>query len=252
MKKVLLYSFVCLLLIANNSCNQLLEYFPLEANASKTAVKKKRNGVYKSHHANGKVMSEVTYKDGKRNGPAKDFYLNGQLRLSCNYTAGKKDGEFMFYHPNGNIYKIAHYKNGKEEGEVKTFYENGTLWSESQYTKGQVCLGSKEYKLDGDLRKQPSIVIEKDEVHPGVYSLNISLSNSSNRVSYFTGKVPDESCMDLADDQLIAHSTQKDGSCLASIALDENDTQGKTVDVLALYETLDRNKILLKETIVLD
>jgi TonB family protein len=62
----------------------------LQQEANYINLKKKLlNGVSKSWYENGKLKSELLYKNGKLNGPLKSYHKNGQLKRHDLYRANK-------------------------------------------------------------------------------------------------------------------------------------------------------------------
>ncbi len=83
----------------------------------------------REYYENGKLKSEVGYKNGRFNGPTKEYYANGKLKLE----GFSKDGE--------------------PEGLIKTYYESGRIETEVVYKDGEPVAGTfKEYDEKGNLK----------------------------------------------------------------------------------------------------
>ena len=92
----------------------------------------KENGelvLYKTYHSNGKLYSEMPYKDGKKNGKSVIYYPNGKIQYYV-VVAGDEIKDF------------------KVKDRVITYYDNGKVKQDChQQTDGSwVC---KNYDKDG-------------------------------------------------------------------------------------------------------
>lgn len=59
------------------------------------------NGPSRKYYWNGKIKSEITYKNGKREGPSRLYYENGQLKAEGFYLGGKLAGPVKEYDEKG-------------------------------------------------------------------------------------------------------------------------------------------------------
>jgi len=130
-----------------------------------------RNGIKTSHHANGKIRTEIEFKDGLMNGrcisydlegkikselyykegfksgPSKSYYSNSNIKSLTFYKKGKRDSVFYEYFEDGKVKKEGKYKDGKLEGEMKAYYENGKVLSLLNY-KNNKKHGEQRYFYD--------------------------------------------------------------------------------------------------------
>ncbi len=60
-------------------------------------------------YLNGKLQSEVYYKDSLKNGPTKFYYKNGKIKYEENYFKGIIQGDAYFYYNNGKIKYYEYY-----------------------------------------------------------------------------------------------------------------------------------------------
>ncbi|MGE0566796.1 MAG: toxin-antitoxin system YwqK family antitoxin [Bacteroidia bacterium] len=124
----------------------------------------KKQGVWRKYYLNGKLKSEVVYKDnkkhgldihwynntshcvkqekyysnGKLDGPVTYFYKNCNKQLIENYKNGIKDGLEISYHTNGQIKTDATFKNGNLEGVYRVYDKNGKFNFESRTTNEEL------------------------------------------------------------------------------------------------------------------
>lgn len=61
------------------------------------------------------------------NVPARKYFGNGRLKSEIPYKNGKREGMAKVYYENGRVRAKGLYKDGKLVGKVKEYYENGFL-----------------------------------------------------------------------------------------------------------------------------
>jgi len=95
------------------------------------------DGYFIAYDENGKLYSEMMYKNDILEGPVYIYYPNGQVREHYYNKNGKKHGILKIYREDGTIASETNYKNGVAEGESKFYYENGKLHKKyNQKSKG--------------------------------------------------------------------------------------------------------------------
>jgi antitoxin component YwqK of YwqJK toxin-antitoxin module len=99
----------------------------------------------------GKLESELTYKNGKLDGTAVWYYQHEKKSLEITYKKGLKEGEMIRFFRNGKIESIEHYKNDTLNGISLKYEENGVLVSELYYKNGKKHGIIKQYYPDGSL-----------------------------------------------------------------------------------------------------
>lgn len=156
--------------------------------------KKPLEGVVKAYYPDGKLKTEISYKNGKKNGLAREYFENGNVHLEINYVNDVNHGLTKRYYESGFIYHETPYDSGRIHGIEKKYRGEGQLMAEMPYRYGAPCKGLKEYTSDGSLRKKyPSIIITPvntlliDER----YTLKLTMSDGSKNVSFFKGKLAD-------------------------------------------------------------
>jgi hypothetical protein len=159
---------------------------------------KKKNGLIKSYHSDGKLYSAVTYKDGIKEGISYAYYPSGQINLELTYANGKRTGQSKRYYENGKLYQTTEYQDNNMHGWQKKYRETGSLSVEARFEKDEPCLGLKEYLLDNKLKKNfPTIVITPvDELAAkGRYTLKLSMSDKTKKVKFYEGKLSAGGCI---------------------------------------------------------
>ncbi|MDR2407737.1 MAG: toxin-antitoxin system YwqK family antitoxin [Bacteroidales bacterium] len=107
--------------------------------------------VEKNYYANGKIESEIPYKNKKINGIAVWYYSHGQRSLEITCKDGVKDGTMTRFYRNGQKETVEHYKNDTLHGTSLKFNEKGGLMLESGYKNGKKDGVIKQYYSDGSL-----------------------------------------------------------------------------------------------------
>jgi len=174
----------------------LLNCKPKKETGNKSSV---TDGVEKTYNPTGELFSEVTMKDGKRNGMARDYFKNGKVFTEVNYKEDKRDGTFKQYYDDGTISKEIDYKDDLQDGWSKKYRKDGTKAWQARFTKDMPCSDLTEYYLNGARKTEyPRIVIEPiDELRElGDYTLKISMSDKTNTVTFYEGKLTSEGCFD--------------------------------------------------------
>lgn len=143
--------------------------------------------IQKEYDRAGRVISEISVKDGMKHGPTRNYYEDGKLHSVINYEEGKRHGELVWYYENGKQYQVTAYIHGKQNGIQKKYYESGKLMAEIPYRDGEQQPGMKEYTETGNLvTDYPEIVFEKPERmgSPNRFAIKIHLSDNSEGVLF--------------------------------------------------------------------
>jgi len=98
----------------------------------------KKNGLYKSFHANGKLNVRALYFEDKMNGLYESYYNSGILRRKVNFIENKENGILESYYENGFLKMKAHYKDGLQNGIEEWYSKDRTLYLQFLCTKG-IC-----------------------------------------------------------------------------------------------------------------
>jgi len=167
--------FLSLIIIACNSVDK-----PGRLGKEKLTIQKKFN-------QSGKLIAEVSLKDGVKHGPTTNYYENGKVHSVVNFEDGKQEGETIWYYENGKPYQVTPFINGQEHGLQKKYYQSGKLLAEVPYINGRQQPGMKEFKETGELiTDYPEIVFEKplkSDV-PGRFMLKMHMSDNSREVAF--------------------------------------------------------------------
>tara|TARA_B100001013_G_scaffold278463_1_gene178560 strand:- start:1627 stop:2442 length:816 start_codon:yes stop_codon:yes gene_type:complete len=110
----------------------------------------KVHGTRKSFHSNGKLRSETIWENGLANGPSRIYDATGRLQREANMKNGKRDGLQTYYWLRTDTPKrIINYKMGKVDGQGKEFYTNGKIKREMNFKNDELHGKDTEYDLRG-------------------------------------------------------------------------------------------------------
>lgn len=143
-------------------------------------------GIKKIYNGEGKLETEIPYKDSLPNGIQKEYYKTGQLFRETPLVMGKPNGIVKEYSTLGKIYREMPVLNGKANGIIKKYYENGMLFSEAPFENGEPKEGLKEYNEKGALLDKPKMVIKGFDktATEGFYVIELSLSDEYIQANY--------------------------------------------------------------------
>ncbi|MDR1835346.1 MAG: toxin-antitoxin system YwqK family antitoxin, partial [Fusobacteriaceae bacterium] len=132
-------------------------------------------GLAKGYYSDGKLRTELTFRDGVPDGPSKGYYVNGKLRSEGNFEKDKKAGVWQHYFENGavqireeyngdkcvvrdyfengNLSMERHIEGGKLNGPLTWYYENGALNGQCNFTEDVAEGIETRYFEDGKTKK---------------------------------------------------------------------------------------------------
>lgn len=92
--------------------------------------------VRRGYWDNGKLKSEVSFKNGKLEGKATAWYENGKKRNETHFKNGEVDGLLTDWYPSGKKWMELHHKNGILDGPATVWYKSGAKKSEARHKDG--------------------------------------------------------------------------------------------------------------------
>lgn len=137
------------------------EYNKANGNKQPTEVYDNTGDLIKktTYYTNGKVEIEREMKDGKDNGVTRKYDNEGKLKSEINYKNGKEDGKYMMLYTStmGNYKAIGNYTNGKLNGDYAEEYENGKPKAKGKYANGSKTGKWTYYKKDGSVEREETL-----------------------------------------------------------------------------------------------
>ncbi|MBI4646574.1 MAG: toxin-antitoxin system YwqK family antitoxin [Bacteroidia bacterium] len=149
-------------------------------------VDDKKEGIWITYYADGKIKSEITYVKGKPDGYARIYYQNGNLSEEGDWKGTKWVGNYKFYYENGSTqYEWSYNNTGKRTGEQKYYHDNGNLMITGEWIDGKENGVIKEYNEKGVLIAEKSFnngtldpASVKDYEHQNITDKNNSKDNA--------------------------------------------------------------------------
>ena len=195
MSKISYLFLIAVFSFSLHSCDQLKPGNKKSGQENKESTgTKDKTTLRKSHYPNGKLMSEVNYRNGKKHGLAKNYYQNGNLKLKLYYENGVKHGLGITYYESGKKYRETTYVNGKIDGIRKVYREGGALMAEIPYKNGHVGKGLKEYLLNGKPKtKFPYLIVKTvdNRVFNDEFLVQVYFSEKSRKPEFYVGQLTD-------------------------------------------------------------
>lgn len=240
---------VLLLIIISASCKHIIPPKESVADINDTIVSENFTGL-KRFYSEGKLIKEVTFKDGAKDGLCKNYYDDGRLKTTIVYSNNQRSDTSKWYYPEGSVYRATPYKDNRIHGIQTKYYKNGRVQAELPYVNGLRTPGLKEYYEDGrKVTGMPSIEYEiNDSYYASHKNLRIicKLSNESKNVDFYKGTLSGGAF----DPEKCTKVTISSG--MGYIELKTDNSRGKNyVDVIAVYTTRFRNKEIITRRIIL-
>jgi antitoxin component YwqK of YwqJK toxin-antitoxin module len=236
--------------IAASSCRHILPQEEKEnQQVSDTAVSENYTGL-KRYYSEGRLVKEITYKEGLKNGICNNYYDDGRLKRTIIYNNNLKTDTAKWYYPEGMVYRQTPYLNDKIHGVQTKYYKNGRKQAEMPYHMGLRMPGLKEYYEDGreltGIPKITSDITDSRWQDEGILRVIVRLDNGSTNVKYYRGSLINgafdpEQCRDITISSGMGFTEMK-----------RSDTGGKNyVDIIAVYTTRFRNREIIATRIKL-
>lgn len=249
MKLLNFLTLAIIILLAAASCKHILPQKEAGNEINDTIVSENFTGI-KKYYSEGKLIKEVTFKDGVKDGLCKNYYDDGRLKTTIIYSNNLKSDTSRWYYPEGMVYRATPYRNNMLNGVQVKYYKNGRVQAEIPYKDGLRMPGLKEYYEDGrPVAGMPSIVAETDASHyatHGTVRLILKLSNNSKNVQFFRGSLVDGAF----DPSVCREITVSSGMGYAELSRTDSGGSGY-IDITAVYVTRFRNKEILTKRIKL-
>ena len=240
MKRLAILISLTVLLVSgcvNNSNTKVHEPNSIEFEGAKA------NGVKKIYNAEGKLETEIPYRDSLPNGIQKEYYKTGKLYRETPLENGKPNGLVKEYYASGNLYREMPVKNGKANGIVKKYYEKGMLLSEAPFENGEPTVGLKEYNEEGKLTDKPKMLfkgINKIESE-GAYIIEITLSDEYIQPTY-------SNVMTIEGKRVLNQISIVNGKGIYKIFVPKGTIINKKITFEARYNTVRKNIYITQDS----
>jgi len=89
------------------------------------------NGMVIEYYPSGKVLREITMRNGRENGIEKEYYENGNLHVETNVVDGQATGLSKLYNEDGKLYMEMKWLDGTAT-DLKVYDEYGNVISSAE------------------------------------------------------------------------------------------------------------------------
>jgi len=200
-------------------------------------------GVKKIYNAQGKLETQVPYKDSLPEGIQKEYYKTGQLFRETPLVKGKANGVVKEFSTSGKLYREMPVVDGKANGVIKKYYVNGVLFSEAPFVNGQPAAGLKEYSQNGKLLDQPQMVFGANNRTgvDGTFILEVSLSDKDIQPVY-------SQILVFENKEIQSKLPVEKGKGILKINIPAGSILNKTLTFEARYTTLRNNVCIIRSS----
>lgn len=204
------------------------------------------NGIKRIYNGEGKLETEIPYKDSLPEGIQKEYYVTGELFRETPLVKGRPNGTVKEYNTKGKLYREMPVIEGKANGIVKKYYENGVLFSEAPFENGEAKEGLKEYNEKGVLLEKPKMLfrgIDRSATE-GIYIIEISLTDEHIQPNY-------SNVLQFEGKELLNKVPIVNGKGILKISIPKGTILNKKLTFEARYKTIRNNIFILRGTYTL-
>lgn len=209
-------------------------------------VSRKFTGV-KPSHVNGRLDSEITYRNGIRNGLTKTYYPSGFIKQIIPYCNGLKCDTARWFYEDGKLFRNTPYVNDTIHGMQVQYYRNGVVKASMSYVMGIRKNDLKENFENArpvTARREIKITTRDEYEERGVFKIFAELDNKSSKVIFYQGDLTD----DLFDPAKHARITTSGGTGFLELTKSSGRNPGY-VTIVAEYTTEFGNKDYYKKRV---
>jgi antitoxin component YwqK of YwqJK toxin-antitoxin module len=206
-----------------------------------------RQGITKNYDKSGHLLSKINYENNQMHGVAINYYPSGRVHSKIIYQEGRKNGNEIWYYESGKVFRISPFINGKLNGVQQFYYESGSPMAEVPYKNGKPGAGLKEYNGSGQLiTRYPQIVIREINhlATENKFMLKISLSNKSDKVNFYMGKLEDDRYFDNSS---LTPLVTKNGEAEYYIYVFPGSRVMEKMNIIANYKTPRGNPYIIQK-----
>ncbi len=204
--------------------------------------------IRRTYYPDGKIHKEIVTNNGTKSGISKEYYKNGKVFQEVNYVANLREGIARRYFDTGVLSQETPYKNDKMHGVQKKYRRSGKLMAEIPYFEGHQCVGLKEYTTEGVVKvRYPDIVITpiNTVLKDNNFILEISMSDDSKGVDYYTGELVDGKYI---KEEMNSIFDTKGGVARIYYTIPRGDSRNETVNIIAKVKTAQSNYYITQKS----
>jgi len=145
----------------------------------------------KKYYTGGRLLKEVTFKNGIRNGEMKSYYQGGQVYQTFWYENGLREDSARWYYLEGSVFRSTPFRHDTIHGTQIQYYRNGRVKARLAYINGLRTPAIEEYGQDRKLIKNyPDITYKLTDNYSasGRVRINLELTNQATKVKFYRGE----------------------------------------------------------------
>jgi TonB family protein len=141
-----------------------------------------QDGVLKSYYPDGKLESEINFKNNIREGEAKFYYPSGNLEEERFYFNGKIEGLVKIYHENGKLKELRNIESGKVEGSITLFSEEGEYITDIYFQEGKRIIETSPFSEESfrEESEKPTAAVAEEKKAVGTDKPAVEKNKSAN------------------------------------------------------------------------
>lgn len=118
--------------------------------------------VESTYYDNGKIKTEITYKDSMKFGKAKFYHSNGLIKDEFNYVNNKIEGNYFSYDEEGFVTFKGQFVNGYAVGPLYYYKKGKTLLYNERNFAGDIYFVRKYDSINHELIKEEGVCVNID------------------------------------------------------------------------------------------
>ena len=211
-------------------------------------VRRKFTGV-KPNYVNGRLESEVSYRNGIRNGLTKTYYPSGVIKQIIPYCDGIKCDTARWFYEDGKLFRNTPYVRDTIHGTQVHFYRSGQVKATLSYEMGVRRNDLLEYYESGrpvSKNREIRINTRVEYQERGIFKIFAELDNKSSKVVFYRGDLDDN----LFDPAKHFRITTSGGTGFLELSKNSSRNPGY-VTIVAEYTTDFGNKDYYKRRVTI-
>jgi antitoxin component YwqK of YwqJK toxin-antitoxin module len=146
------------------------------------------------YFSSGRLVKEVTLKNGIRDGLMKTYNASGQLYQTFWYVNGMRQDTAIWYFEDGKIFRKTPFKDDSVNGTQIQYYRSGAVKAKINFVNGIRTPDLEEFESNGKkITNYPDLVIKtKDEYNQtGTFKIYLELNKKNVKANYYKGEYID-------------------------------------------------------------
>jgi len=149
------------------------------------------NGITQ-YFSQGRLVKEVTFKNGIRNGLMKTFDASGKLYQTFWYENGKRQDTAVWFFDDGKIFRKTPFKDDSINGIQIQYYKTGKTKARLGFVNGLRTMYFEEYDPNGNkITDYPELAIKISDEYKqnGTFKIILGLSKTRSEANFYSGEL---------------------------------------------------------------